>query len=96
MADDIEQRAASGEEAELFHDIARKWTPLSKEIKGVRFRFGEASDGSPAVWITVLVPEDPKPSKEKINEIYRATESIRRDVLEATTDRWPYINIETE
>jgi hypothetical protein len=79
MADDIEQRAASGEEAELFHDIARKWTPLSKEIKGVRFRFGEASDGSPAVWITVLV-----------------TESIRRDVLEATTDRWPYINIETE
>jgi hypothetical protein len=96
MADDIEPGAASVEEARLFHAISRKWTPLSKDITRVQFRFGEASDGSPAVWITVVVPADLKPSEDKIKELYRTTEGFRKDVLEADTDRWPYISIETE
>jgi hypothetical protein len=96
MTEFIEPGAASVEEAKLFHDMARKWTPLSNEIKRVHFRFGEDSDGSPAVWITVVVPTDLKPSKRKIAAIYNATESFKRDVMEAETNRWPYINVETE
>jgi hypothetical protein len=94
--DEIDPEAASFAEAQLFHEIARKWTPLSEDIKRVRFRYGEASDGSPAVWITIIVPADLKPSKEKISALNRATEAFRKDVLEANTDRWPYISVETE
>jgi hypothetical protein len=95
-AEDVEQGAASAEEARLFHAIARKWSPLSEEIKRVYFRFGEDSDGSPAVWITVVVPADLRPSKTKISAIYQATESFKKDVLQADTNRWPYISVETE
>jgi hypothetical protein len=94
--DEIEPGAASVGEAKLFHDIAQKWTPLSGEIRRVHFRYGEASDGSPAVWITVVIPADLKPTKEKIDALYEATESFRKDILAASTDRWPYISVETE
>jgi hypothetical protein len=70
---------ASADEASVFNAMLRKWTPLSPEIKRVGFRFGEAWDGSPAVWIDVVVPA-----------------LFRKDVLEANTSRWPYINVETE
>lgn len=94
--EDVEPGAASVDEARLFQEMARKWTPLSEEIRRVHFRFGEDSDGSPAVWIRVIVPTDLKPSKSKINAIYQATESFKKDVLEADTNRWPYISVETE
>jgi hypothetical protein len=87
---------ASADEASVFNAMLRKWTPLSPEIKRVGFRFGEAWDGSPAVWIDVVVPADLSPSKAKINELNRATALFRKDVLEANTSRWPYINVETE
>ena len=94
---EINPGAASIGEAELFRDIAQKWAPLvSDEISRIDFRYGESSDGSPAVWITVVVPADLRPSKDKINALNRATESIRKDILEADTDRWPYVKIETE
>ena len=93
---DSDSEAASADEAKLFHAIARKWTPLSQEIKRVTFRFGEDSDGYPAVWIIVVVPTDLKPSKEKIDTLYRTTEHFRRDVLNSDTSRWPYVTIETE
>jgi hypothetical protein len=94
--EDSASGSASVDEANHFHRLAQKWTPLSDDIKQVRFRFGEASDGSPAIWITVVVPDDLKPSKEKINKLYRATEGLRTDVLKADPSRWPYIDIETE
>jgi hypothetical protein len=94
--DEINPGATSVSEAKLFHDIARNWAPLPHDITRVDFRLGESSDGSPAVWIIVVVPEDLRPSKEKINAIIRATESFKRDILAADTDRWPYIKIETE
>jgi hypothetical protein len=94
--DEIAPGAASAEEAKLFHDLARRWMPLPDGIRRVHFRFGEASDGAPAVWIIVVMPEDLKPSKEKIRTISKVTQSFRDDVLAAETDRWPYIRIETE
>ncbi len=94
--DEIAPGAASAEEAKLFHDLARRWMPLSDEIRRVHFRFGEASDGTPAVWIVVVVQDDLKPSKEKIRTLARITESFRKAVHESDTDRWPYISIETE
>jgi hypothetical protein len=84
------------EEARLFHDIARRWMPLPDDVRRVHFRFGEASDGAPAVWIVVVVPEDLKPSKEKIRTLSRITQSFRKDVQQSDTYRWPYIDIETE
>lgn len=94
--DEIAPGAASVEEAQLFQDIARRWMPLPDEIRRVHFRFGEASDGTPAVWIVAVVPDDLTPSKEKIRTLSRIMESFRTDVEEADTDRWPYIRIETE
>jgi hypothetical protein len=93
---DSDSGAASADEAQVFHAISRKWTPLSHDIRRVEFRFGEDSDGSPAVWITVIVPADLKPSKEKIDNLYYATELFRKDILESDTNRWPYISIQTE
>jgi hypothetical protein len=96
MIDKIDTGSASGEEAKLFHAIARKWTPLSAEIRRVNFKFGEDSDGSPAVWITVIVPAALKTSKENIDKLYLDTENFRNDVLLSDTNRWPYIAIEVE
>jgi hypothetical protein len=93
---DSASEAASADEAKFFHAIARKWTPFSQEIKRVTFRFGEDSDGFPAVWIVVVVPADLKPSKEKIDNLYRATEHFRSDIRNSGTSRWPYVTIETE
>ncbi len=94
--DQIYNGLVSPDEAELFDAIARKWEPLPKEIKRVYFRFGEDSGGDPAVWITAVVPEDLKPSKEKINALYEATQAFRNEVFQADTGRWPYIEIVTE
>jgi hypothetical protein len=96
MTDEIAPGAASAEEAKLFHDLARRWMPLSDEIRRVHFRFGEDSDGSPAVWIIVVVPEDLKPSKEKIRALSDLMQSFKDDVHRSDTDRWPYTRIETE
>jgi hypothetical protein len=96
MTDEIAPGAASAEEAKLFHDLARRWMPLSDEIRRVHFRFGEDSDGSPAVWIIAVVPEDLKPSKEKIRALSELMESFKDDVHQSDTDRWPYTRIETE
>ena len=92
----ISSGAASGEEARFFHELSRKWTPLSDTIRRVEFRFGEDSDHSPAVWITIVTPSDLNPSKEKIDEIHEAGEKFRTEVLNSDTKRWPYVDIRTE
>jgi len=94
--DQIYNGLVSTDEAELFEEIARKWEPLPKEIKRVYFRYGEDSDGYPAVWINLVVPEDLNPSKKKIDALYQATQVFSNDVVEADTGRWPYIKIVTE
>ncbi|MGD0183731.1 MAG: hypothetical protein ABSC25_00595 [Roseiarcus sp.] len=87
--------AATGEEGRFFAELSRS-VPLSAAIKDIDFRFGEDSDGAPAVWITVLASADVNPSKEKIAELSRAAETLRAAVLNSEFKRWPYVQIKTE
>jgi hypothetical protein len=88
--------AASGDEARFFAKNITRWAQLSKIIKRVDYRFGEDSDGSPAVWITIVASADLNPSQQKIEELSRASDAIRRGILGSEFRRWPYVQIETE
>lgn len=83
-------------EGRLFHSMARKWVPLSDDIRSVNFHFGEDSSGEPSVWITVVVPHDLERSRERLNALKDATENFKADVWKSGVKRWPYIKIETE
>lgn len=95
-----EQALASGatvEEASQLHDLVRKRTPFPESVTGVRFRFGEDSSGDPALWVTIVAMADLNPTIEKVDRIRRFAEDLRSDILEShLTDRWPYVEIETE
>jgi hypothetical protein len=69
---------------------------VSKITKRVEFRFGEDSDGSPAVWITIVANADLHPPEAKIEALRRAAEALRTDVLNSENKRWPYVQIKTE
>jgi hypothetical protein len=84
---------ASGDEALFFRDLMEKW---SNQRYRLQFRFGEDSDGEPAVWITLFVQPDVNPSRETINEIDQLSESIRNEVINSDFRRWPYIQVKTE
>jgi hypothetical protein len=88
--------AASGHEARLLHDIARRHYPLPAGVQRLDFRFGEDSTGAPAVWIVFVAKDDLRPSSERISAIRRLAEKVRSEVRSAGIDRWPYITIEAE
>jgi|ERR1700722_9835922 hypothetical protein len=88
--------SATGDEAKVFQDIVRKMGRLPDDIRRVEFRFGEDSEGAPAVWITFVARDDLKPSKEKISTLQRITNQVRSEVIRSGTGRWPYVEIATE
>lgn len=69
---------------------------LPAGVRRVEFRFGEDSEGAPAVWVSFVAGDDLKPSKEKIAEIQKVTGEVRAEILRSDTDRWPYVEIVTE
>ncbi len=90
------QGTASGDEAQVFHDIVRKVGRLPDGVRRVDFHFGEDSEGAPAVWITFVARDDLKPSKAKIAELQRVMNDVRSQVIRSGTERWPYLEIATE
>ena len=80
----------------MFHDIVRELGPLPDGISHVDFRFGTDSEGTPAVWITLMASDDLKPSKEKISDLQRLTREIHAKILQTGSSRWPYIEVATE
>jgi hypothetical protein len=88
--------AASGDEARAIHEIVRKIGRLPDGVQRVAFRFGEDSEGAPAVWITFIAHDDLKPSRAKIAELQRVMNEVRSQVIRSGTERWPYIEIATE
>jgi hypothetical protein len=88
--------AATGAEAQFFHDIVRRIGGLPAGVRRIQFRFGEDSAGTPAVWITFVAGDDLKPSKDKIADLRRVTEEVRTEILSSNTERWPYVEIVTE
>jgi hypothetical protein len=87
--------AATGEEARFFAQL-HSLVLLSETIKGIDFRFGEDSDDTPAVWITIHATADLSPSKKKIAELNQAAEKLRLAVLNSEFKRWPYVEIRAE
>jgi hypothetical protein len=94
--DQIPAGAASGAEAQVFDDIVRRMGPLPAGVRRVQFRFGEDSEGAPAVWITFIAGDDLKPSKEKIADLQRVASKVRAEILRSESERWPYVEIVTE
>ena len=87
--------AATGEEGRFFSQL-HSLVPPTETIKQIDFRFGEDSDDTPAVWITIHAKADVNPSKKKIAELNRATETLRSAVLNSQFKRWPYVQIRAE
>jgi len=88
--------AASGEEARQLQEIVRRSHPWPNGVKGVQLRYGEDSEGSPAVWIVFVVVKEMEASEEAIAAIRHAAEKLRSDIRRTGTVRWPYIMIETD
>ncbi len=86
---------ATGDEGRFFANLTGL-VPLSETIKQIEFRFGEDSDGAPAVWITIHAKSDVNPPKEKVAELNRAAETLRAAVLNSEFQRWPYVQIKAE
>jgi len=87
--------AATDEEARFFAQL-HSLVPLSETIKDIHFRFGEDSDDTLAVWITIHASADVSPSKKKIAELNQAAEKLRLAVLNSKFKRWPYVEIRAE
>ena len=88
--------AATGEEARFFGNLPRQVGQAPESAKRVDFRLGEDSDGSPAVWITIIANDDLKPSRQKIDEFTQYSQRLRDAVLNSGFGRWPYVRIKTE
>lgn len=87
---------AGGDEARMFHQIISRIGRLPEGVRLVKFRFGEDSDGAPAVWITFVAQDDLKPSKEKIADLQRVTNEVRSEILRSGSERWAYVEVATE
>lgn len=88
--------AASGEEARQLQEIVHRNRPWPNGVKRVELRYGEDSEGSPAVWIVFVVTKEMEASKEALAAIRHAAEKLRSDIRGTSTVRWPYIMIETD
>jgi hypothetical protein len=77
-------------------DVLGKLGDLPEGVKRVSARFGEDSQGDPAVWITFTARDDLKPSKEKIADLLRVAEEVRSEVIRSGIESWPYVEIATE
>jgi hypothetical protein len=91
--DQILAGAASLAETKVFHDIVKGLGQLPPDVRNVRFRFGEDSDGAPAVWITITVNDDLTPSNAKVADIRGIAKKVQRDLLNSDIARWPYVEI---
>lgn len=87
--------AATGEEGRFFASLSGL-VPLSDTIREIELRFGEDSDGAPAVWITIHANADVNPSDKKLAELNRAVETLRAAVLNSEFKRWPYVQIKAD
>ncbi len=88
--------AASGEEAKFFRDLSQKFAGRVSDNARMGFRFGEDSDGQPAVWVTLYVPSDLDPNPRTVGNLKRISEDIRTEILSSEFERWPYVQIRTE
>jgi hypothetical protein len=88
--------AASGKEAQQLQEVLRRHRPWPKGVERVQLRYGEDSEGSPAVWIVFVASNNMETSKEALAAIRHAAEELRSDIRQTGTVRWPYIMIETE
>jgi hypothetical protein len=92
----VEDGAASAIEAGRIHTLIREFTPLSNDLRRVDIRYGEADDGTPGMWITLVLAGDDNPSKERVREINEAKDFLRHAILAEDTGRWPFISVGTE
>jgi hypothetical protein len=63
-----------------------------QDVLRVECRFGKDSAGEPAVWIILVVHDDLKPSKSKIERLRRVAEEVR-SVIHNESTRWPFVEI---
>ena len=94
--EDVPAGAATVTEARLFRDIVGKLGDLPPGVRRVEFRFGEDSEGTPAVWLTFVADDDLTPSKEKIASLQKFMNKVRDEIVRSDTARWPYVEIMTE
>jgi len=80
----------------VFFTLLHRLAPLTETAREIDFRFGEDSDDDPAVWITNHSGAYVNPSKTKIAELNRATETLRAAILKSEFERWPYVEIKAE
>lgn len=53
--------------------------------------FGEDSTGTPAVWVSFIVEDDPQPSKELVEAANRLANAVTRELIDQEFRWWPYV-----
>jgi hypothetical protein len=84
------------DEARLFEDIIRAHPDLPEGVHRVEYRLGWDHAGTPAVWFVLKAEDDLKPSKAKVEAINDFGNELISAAFLSDTERWGYIDIETE
>ena len=84
------------EEARLFEDIIRAHPNLPEGVHGITYRMGLDYAGTPAVWFILRADDDLKPSHEKIMALNRFEKILRHAVYLSDSERFAYVDVETE
>lgn len=77
-------------ESETVRRILNRWQK-PPNVRDVDWEFGEDSAGEPALWIWLIVDDDPQPSAQSITGLNRFVTDIRGDLLRAGLRYWPYV-----
>jgi hypothetical protein len=78
---DEDPGAATGEEARFFGNLPQQTGEWPDGVEKVEYRFGEDSDGSPAVWITIIARNELSPSRKTVDELTTYSNKLRKAVL---------------
>jgi hypothetical protein len=90
---DNDLSAATGEEARFFGNLPQQTGKWPDGVERVEYRFGEDTDGSPAVWITIIAKNELTPSRKAVDDLTKYSNKLREAVLNSEFGRWPYIQI---
>ena len=85
--------AATGDEARFFGNLPQQTGKWPEGVERVDLRFGQDSDGSPAVWITIIAKNELAPSRKMIDDLTQYSKKLRDAVVRSEFGRWPYVQI---
>src|SRR5262245_51728962 len=90
--EDGKRFGVSPKETRRIFSLVKK-SSASKIVKDYTINFDSDSDNDRAVWIHLIVDDDPNPSQEKVSELNKIANRVRSTLQQEELDIWPYVEV---